>query len=55
MGSQQYGIDQEVLEAFAAEIADIKKLGIQISVVIGGGNIFRGISGSAKGMDRASA
>ncbi len=55
MGDQIYGIDPKVLEAFASEIAEVKQLGIEIAIVIGGGNIFRGISASAKGMDRASA
>lgn len=55
MGDQGYGIDPKVLDAFADEIADVKQLGIEIAIVIGGGNIFRGISASAKGMDRASA
>ncbi len=55
MGDQIYGIDPKVLDAFASEIAEVKQLGIEIAIVIGGGNIFRGISASAKGMDRASA
>ena len=55
MGDQKYGIDPKILDIFASEIHDIYKLGIQMSIVIGGGNIFRGISASAKGMDRASA
>jgi uridylate kinase len=55
MGDQGYGIDPKVLDAFADEIADVKQLGIEIAIVIGGGNIFRGVSASAKGMDRASA
>ena len=55
MGEQKYGIDTKVLKAIAREVADVHKLGVQIAIVIGGGNIFRGISDSAKGMDRASA
>ncbi len=55
MGNQGYGINPEVLRTVAAEIADTAKLGVQIAVVVGGGNIFRGVSESAKGMDRASA
>ncbi len=55
MGGQDYGIDIKILHALAAEVADVHKLGVQIAIVIGGGNIFRGISDSAKGMDRASA
>lgn len=55
LGNQKYGIDAKVLNAIADEIADLKELEIQISIVIGGGNIFRGVSASANGMDRASA
>jgi uridylate kinase len=55
MGNQGYGINPEVLRVVAAEIAETAKLGVEIAVVVGGGNIFRGVSESAKGMDRASA
>jgi uridylate kinase len=55
MGNQTYGINPEVLRVVASEIADTANLGVQIAVVVGGGNIFRGVSESAKGMDRASA
>ncbi len=55
MGSQAYGINTEVLRTVAAEIAETAKLGVEMAVVVGGGNIFRGVSESAKGMDRASA
>ncbi len=55
MGNQGYGINPEILRVVAAEIADTAKLGVEIAVVVGGGNIFRGVSESAKGMDRASA
>jgi uridylate kinase len=56
MGTQQqYGINPEVLRVVAGEIADTANMGVQIAVVVGGGNIFRGVSESAKGMDRASA
>jgi uridylate kinase len=55
MGKQAYGINVEVLRTVAAEIADTAKLGVELAVVVGGGNIFRGVSESAKGMDRASA
>lgn len=55
MGEQQYGIDLAVLDKIASEIKDIYGLGIEIAVVIGGGNIFRGLAASAKGMERASA
>lgn len=52
MGDQQYGIDQQRLNDYAEEIAEIVKSGIQVGIVIGGGNIFRGLSGAAKGFDR---
>src|SRR5262250_2527066 len=55
MGSQAYGINPEVLSHVAAEIAETAKLGVEVAVVVGGGNIFRGVSESARGMDRASA
>jgi uridylate kinase len=55
MGSQGYGINPEILGHLAAEIAETARLGIELAIVVGGGNIFRGVSESAKGMDRASA
>ncbi|MBP9086756.1 MAG: UMP kinase [Kofleriaceae bacterium] len=55
MGDSGYGINPKVIDDIAREIADTAKLGVQIAVVVGGGNIFRGVSESAKGMDRASA
>jgi len=55
MGDQQYGIDLAILDKIASEIKEICTLGIEIAVVIGGGNIFRGLAASAKGMERASA
>ena len=55
MGNQGYGINTEVLNHVAAEIAETAKLGVEVAVVVGGGNIFRGVSESARGMDRASA
>ena len=54
-GNQGYGIDPPVLERMAAEIRDVTTLGVQVAIVIGGGNIFRGIAASAGGMDRATA
>jgi uridylate kinase len=54
-GDAGYGIDTDVLKVIAEEIKDLHELGVQISVVLGGGNIFRGIKGATKGMDRASA
>ena len=52
MGDQQYGIDQQRLYDYAEQIAEIVKSGVQVAIVIGGGNIFRGLSGAAKGFDR---
>jgi uridylate kinase len=54
-GGQGYGIDAEVLRTIAGEIEDLIGLGVEVAVVIGGGNIFRGLSAAASGMDRASA
>ena len=54
-GEQGYGIQPSVLEGLAEEIAAVVSLDIQVAVVIGGGNIFRGIAASASGMERASA
>lgn len=55
MGEQKYGIDHSVLDTITSEVKDISGLGVEIAIVIGGGNIFRGLSGAAKGMERASA
>ena len=55
MGSDAYGINPEVLRRIAAEIKSVAATGVQLAVVVGGGNIFRGIAPSAQGMDRASA
>lgn len=52
MGSQQYGIDADRLSEYANQIKDICDLGVQVGIVIGGGNIFRGLSGSTQGFDR---
>ncbi|HZO39236.1 MAG TPA: UMP kinase [Methylomirabilota bacterium] len=54
-GSQGYGIDPPMLERVAAEVREVTALGVQVAIVIGGGNIFRGIAASAGGMDRATA
>ena len=54
-GNQGYGIDPEVLERIGREVRDVTDLGVQLAIVIGGGNIFRGIAASAGGMDRATA
>src|SRR5512135_2340808 len=55
MGSQPYGIDPEVVEQVAKEIKELVKDGTELAVVIGGGNIYRGLAASASGMERASA
>ncbi len=54
-GDKGYGIDPEVIHQIAGELKDVALLGVQIAIVVGGGNIWRGISGSARGMDRATA
>ena len=51
MGEKQYGIDEKRLAEYAAQIKEIHEMGIQIGIVIGGGNIFRGLSGANKGFD----
>jgi uridylate kinase len=55
MGEQQFGIDPAVATRIARDIGEIQQLGVQTGVVIGGGNLFRGLAASAKGMDRATA
>lgn len=55
MGELQYGIDPEVVQSIAQEVADVIANGVQVAIVVGGGNIFRGIKGAAAGMDRATA
>src|SRR5215469_15024422 len=55
MGDQGFGIDPQVVSRIASEIKDIHDLGVQVAVVIGGGNIFRGIKASAEGFDRVTA
>ena len=52
MGKQGYGIDAERLEDYARQIKEIQEMGVQIGIIIGGGNIFRGLTGSQKGFDR---
>ncbi len=52
MGSQQYGIDEKRLQEYAGQIHEVSRMGIQVGIVIGGGNIFRGVSGTSKGVDR---
>src|SRR5438046_6655386 len=55
MGEKAFGIYPEVVRRIASEIKDVHRLGVQIAVVIGGGNIFRGLAASAQGFDRVSA
>jgi uridylate kinase len=55
MGELQYGIDPEIVQSIAQEVANIVANGVQVAIVVGGGNIFRGIKGAAAGMDRATA
>jgi uridylate kinase len=55
MGPRQYGIDPEVARDIAAQVAEAQQGGVEIAIVVGGGNIFRGLSAAASGMDRATA
>jgi uridylate kinase len=55
MGEQAFGIDPAITTQIAKEVEEIQQLGVQTAVVIGGGNLFRGLAASAKGMDRATA
>ena len=55
MGDAGFGIDPATLEGIASEIKEVRQLGVEIAIVIGGGNIFRGLAASSKGMDRANA
>ena len=54
-GSQGYGIDPVTVDAISKQVVEVAKKGIQVAIVVGGGNIWRGLSGKAKGMDRVSA
>ena len=54
MGKQSYGIDPEMVAAVAQQVKDVVDLGVEVCLVIGGGNIFRGVSGAAAGMERAT-
>ena len=54
MGDREYGLDPKVVQRLASEIASVHQLGLEITIVIGGGNIFRGVAGAAAGMDRAT-
>ena len=55
LGRQEFGIDADTLDDIAAEINDLHAIGVEIAIVIGGGNIFRGVAGTSRGMDRATA
>ena len=55
MGDQQYGVDPKVVAQIADDVNEIQRLGVETAIVIGGGNIFRGLAASARGMDRATA
>ena len=55
MGSQGFGLDWDVLRSIAQQVEEIRELGVEIALVIGGGNIFRGVSGVHLGMDRVTA
>jgi uridylate kinase len=55
MGDDAYGINRATIERMVADVAEIKELGVELAIVIGGGNIFRGVAPGAEGMDRATA
>jgi uridylate kinase len=55
MGGQDYGLDPDRIAALAAEIAEVREDGLELAIVVGAGNIYRGIEGAAEGMDRATA
>ena len=55
MGSDSYGINRQTIEQMCQQVAEVNRLGVELAVVIGGGNIFRGVSSGAAGMDRATA
>jgi uridylate kinase len=55
MGDREYGMDHATVEAIAGEIVDVQRSGVQIAIVVGGGNIYRGMAAAAEGMDRATA
>lgn len=54
-GNDSYGINPETLSIIAAQVVEVASLGVEVAIVVGGGNIWRGVAGSAKGMDRATA
>jgi len=55
MGTREYGIDVAVVRSLAAEIADVRESGVEVAIVVGGGNFYRGLAASAEGMERATA
>jgi uridylate kinase len=55
MGNREYGLDPEIVDRVASEVKSVAGMGVQVCLVIGGGNIFRGVSGAATGMERATA
>ncbi|HPB56499.1 MAG TPA: uridine monophosphate kinase, partial [Candidatus Aminicenantes bacterium] len=55
LGDQTYGIEPKLVQRIASEIREVKELGVQIAIVVGGGNFFRGVKGQAMGLGRASA
>src|SRR5450432_2383518 len=55
MGRREFGLDSETVASIARDISDVTAMGVQVCVVIGGGNIFRGVAGASMGMDRAQA
>ncbi len=55
LGEQAYGVDPNVIETIALEVKEVRDLGVEVALVIGGGNIFRGVAASAKGMERTTA
>jgi uridylate kinase len=55
MGDRSFGIDPQVVQSIAQEIAEVVSQGVEVAIVVGGGNIFRGIDGATRGMDRATA
>ena len=55
MGQRDFGIDQDLLGALARELSDVARTGVEIGIVVGGGNLFRGVQGSARGMNRTRA
>lgn len=54
-GCQGYGVDPKVVDGLARQVAEVSRAGVEVAIVVGGGNIFRGLAGSANGMDRAQA